>query len=176
MKNNIAYKNGASHLIIRYSDAISDPKLIPLGNRGRKASVTKIYENKERHIQKGLDPKYPDLFLWKPDIDGKTPVLEVGQGGIEVTIFNEKTEQDRHKHLIATEIYTILKGTMKMKIDGKELELSANDELVVLPGTIQEIISNGQKFVTRGRTINSYGNDDKYVEIDGKWRLAKEAK
>jgi len=172
----LARKNNVSHLIIRYEDALADPVLNTKGNRGRKYSLCKLYKNNECRIAKGLDSSYPDFVIWKPDADGKAPVLEVGIGGTEMTFFNEKTKQDRHKHLLATEIYTILEGEMKIKINDKEIKLNSHDEVAILPGTIQEILPEGSKFITRGRTINCHGKSDKYIEVGGKWKSLESIK
>jgi mannose-6-phosphate isomerase-like protein (cupin superfamily) len=176
IKGKFVYKNDISHVIIKYSDVISDPKQMPTGNRGRKFLVNKIYENKECRIKAGLDSIYPDFVVWKVDYQRKNPVFETGDGGIEVTTFTEKTEQDKHKHLIATEMYTVLEGKMKIKINEKEIEVSEKDEVIILPGTVQEILPEGCKFVTRGRSVNCYGDSDKYIEVDGEWKLTKDIK
>src|SRR4030042_3354290 len=175
-ENKIAYKNGVSHLIIRYSDAVNDPKLRATGNNGRKFLVNEMYETKECHIQKGLDLEFPDFVIWKADADGKVPILEVGYGGTEGATFTDQAKQDRHKHLIGTEFYTILEGKMKIKINDKEIELDEKDEAVILPATVHTIIPENSKFVTRVHFVNGYGNDDKYIETDGEWKLAKDVK
>lgn len=175
-ENKIAYKNGVSHMIIRYSDAINDPKLKLANNNGRKFLVNEIYEDRECHIQEGLDSSYPDFVIWKPNYADKVPILKVGFGGTEVATFTEQAKQDRHKHLLGIEFYTILEGTMKIKIDDKEIELNEKDEAIILPNTIHEIIAENSKFVTRVHSANCYGDNDKYIEVDGKWKLAKKIK
>lgn len=171
------YQNNVSHVIIKYADAINDQKLSLSGNNGRKVLVNEIYENKEHHIQKGLDTSYPDFVIWKPEpnTEGKIPVLEVGYGGVEVATFTEHAKQDRHKHLLGIEIYTVLTGKMRIKINDNEIELNEKDEVVILSGTIHEVIPDG-KFVTRVHSINCQGDNDKYIEEHGEWKLAKKIK
>lgn len=176
MKNKVVYKNNVSHLIVRYADAISDPRLGLADNNGRKFLVNGIYAEKECHVQKGLDVSNPDFVVWKSDCDGKVPILEVGVGGAEAATFTQEAKQDRHKHLVGTEFYTVLEGRMKIRIDDKEIELNARDEAIILPGTVHEIISKNSNFVTRGHFIDCYGVDDKYMEVDGKWKLVKDIK
>lgn len=176
LTDKFVYKNGVSHFIVKYLDAIADPKLALIGNNGRKFLVNKIYENKECHIQKGLDSKSPDFVIWKADVDGKVPILEIGCGGTEVATFTEQARQDRHKHLIGTEFYMVLEGKMKIKIHDKEIELNEKDEVIILPDTVHEITPDNYKFVTRVHSVNCYGENDKYIEIDNKWKLAKECK
>ena len=176
LENESPHRNNVSHLIIRYKDAIDDQVLKIQENRGRKFLLCKLNKQKETHIKKGMDASFPDFVIWKSDLDGKLPILEVGTGGTEVTLFTEKTKQDRHKHLLATEMYTILEGSMRIKINGKEIKLKRHDEAIILPGTVQEILPKGSSFVTRGRTINCHGEDDKYIEINGKWKNLKNIK
>lgn len=168
-------KNHIPYLIVNYADVISDPKLQLPGN-GRKFLVNEIYADKECPIKKGMDPFHPGFLMWKSDYAGKAPILEVGFGGTEVATFTQKAKQDRHKHLEATEFYTVLEGKMKIKIDGKEITLKEKDEVIIFPGTVHEIISNECEFVTRVHCTNCYGDEDKYIEKGGKWKLAKEVK
>jgi quercetin dioxygenase-like cupin family protein len=68
-------------------------------------------------------------------------VFPTGDGGLEVATFTEFAGQDRNKHEVSTEIYTVLKGKLLMYInDEGPYELDATDEVVILPGTIHEVV------------------------------------
>ena len=49
--------------------------------------------------------------------DGHTPVVETDYGGIEIATFTEKANQERHKHLISIEMYTVIEGSMTIRIE-----------------------------------------------------------
>jgi quercetin dioxygenase-like cupin family protein len=154
-----------SHLVLKKEYVNSDWKLhVPKeNNNGRKHVVNEIYPKKEVPAQE---------FEWRPNPEmDRTPVLVTGLGGVEVATFTHEAGQDCHKHLIATEIYTVLEGTMLMRIDEKNppLKLEAGDEVVVLPNTVHEVLPEGTSFLTRVHSINCYGDRDKYVKRDGEW-------
>jgi quercetin dioxygenase-like cupin family protein len=156
-------KAGTRFLVITRREAAADKKLRSRGNNGRKVLVNDLYPDREK----------PALSaLWKSaNAPAKTPVVETGKGGIEITTFTQTAKQDRHKHLRGTECYVVLRGRMKIRLDeGQPLVLSAGDECVIFPGTVHEIIPAG-KFLTRVHSIDCYGTDDKYVEKDGSWVL-----
>ena len=155
-----------SHLVLRKEQVKADWKLRVQPkekNNGRKVLVNEIYLSKEFHAQE---------TEWKPGLQtDKSPVFETGAGGVEVSTFTHEAGQDCHKHLIATEIYTVLEGRMQMRIDETEppLMLEAGDEVVILPNTVHEVLPDGDSFLTRVHSINCYGDRDKYVRSNGKW-------
>jgi quercetin dioxygenase-like cupin family protein len=100
---------------------------------------------------------------------GKTPVVATGRGGLEVATFNEGAGQVYHKHLLATEVYTVLEGTMRMRLEDEELTLEAGDEVIVFPNAAHEILPQGTHFLARAHVINCHGERDKYVSINGEW-------
>ena len=145
------------YIVIRKFHVIEDWKLHiePKDkNNGRKFFVNEIYHNKELQIQ---DPE------WQAGpIKGKTPVFETGFGGLEIATFTHEAGQDRHKHLIGTEIYTVLEGIMAIWVEDREIMLNAGDEIVILPNTVHEVLLKEDiKFLTRVHSINCYGDRDK---------------
>jgi quercetin dioxygenase-like cupin family protein len=161
-------KSTISHVILRKHIVETDWRIWVLPkekNNGRKVLVNEILREAERPID---DPE------WKPEPPpppaGHTPVLETGYGGVEVATFTEKAGQDRHKHLASMEIYTILEGTMTIRIEDKQdVILQAGDEVVILPGVVREVLDKGTSFLTRLHAINCHGLRDKYVEEKSVW-------
>lgn len=162
--SNINNNNETSYVIIRKDKAKSDHKLQRLNNNGRKIFSITIYDAKEKYI------KEPE---WEPGDDDKekTPIFVTGPGGLEIATFNQNAKQEAHKHIIGTEIYTVLEGQMEMIIDEQYvIKLSEGDEIVILPDTTHEILTNSQ-FLVRVHCVNCYGSNDKYVKVNGEWKL-----
>lgn len=131
-------------------------------NNGRKVLVNEIFPKTEKHIE---NPEWE----FAPQ-EGQTPVLETGYGGVEIATFTEKAGQDRHKHLVSMEIYTVIEGAMTIRIgDSNNVVLQSGDEIVVLPGVIHEVLDMGTSFLTRVHAINCHGPRDKYTEENGVW-------
>ena len=156
-----------NHLIIRKEISKSDWKLQKMDgarNNGRKFLVNSIFPKTECLAE---DPE------WKPSStpEEKTPVIPTGKGGIEISTFNENADQDCHKHLKGTEIYSVIEGSMKIRLNESEIvTLKAGDDVVVLPGTIHEVLyDETSKYLTRVYSIDCFGNDDKFVKVDGNW-------
>jgi quercetin dioxygenase-like cupin family protein len=153
-----------THLILRKCQAETDWRMhvTPKGkNNGRKVLVNELYPAREYPAQ---EPE------WEPGPqDGKTPVVETGYGGVEIATFTHEAGQDCHKHLIGTEIYTVLEGEMTIRVADTEITLGQGDEVVVFPNTVHEIIDRRTTFLTRVHSINCQGERDKYVLRDGKW-------
>ena len=162
--SDINNENNIPYVIIRKDRARTDRKLQLPNNNGRKVLSITLYENKERNIQ---EPE------WKPGESDKekTPILVTGPGGLEVATFNQNAKQEAHKHLIGTEIYTVLEGVMEMIIDEQDvIKLKEGDEIVILPNTAHEILTN-RPFLVRVHCVNCYGANDKYVKVKGEWKL-----
>ena len=160
-------KNTISHVILRKDIVKSDWRIAiepKEKNNGRKVLVNEIFPKAERPIE---DPQWAPE---SPPPDGQTPVLETGYGGVEIATFTEKAGQDRHRHLASMEVYTVLEGTMTIKIgDRYNVVLQTGDEIVVLPRVIHEVLDKGTSFLTRVHAINCHGQRDKYVEENGVW-------
>ena len=105
---------------------------------------------------------------WKPAGTGhKSPVVETGPGGIEVCTFTQHAGQHFHYHKVGTEIFTVLEGTMKIRLvdpGGEETiaQLNAGDEVIIFPGTPHEILTEGT-FLSRVHSINCLGKEDKFI-------------
>src|SRR5947209_11436879 len=129
-------------------------KLENSDNTGRKICATSVM------------PEYGERTLAGTDWTAPA-VLPTGPGGFEIATFTEFSAQDRHKHEKAIEIYTVLEGSMDIYIDdGGPYTLRAGDELVILPGTVHEIVQRnrsarkpGQPFevLVRVHVIGCYG-------------------
>jgi quercetin dioxygenase-like cupin family protein len=152
-----------SHIVLRKNAVERDWKLAAPGNNGRKVLVTRIWPDKERPIE---DPE------WHAEPEGgRTPVLETGPGGLEIATCTEKSAQDRHKHLAGTEIYTVLSGRLAIYVDDQgPIELAEGDEIVILPGTVHQVVPGGRMLV-RIHAPACRGEDDKYVQLEpgGEW-------
>jgi quercetin dioxygenase-like cupin family protein len=130
-------------------------------NNGRKVLVSEVYPAREYLAH---DPE------WKPGSpQDKTPVVETGYGGVEVATFTDEAGQDCHKHLIGTEIYTVLEGKMTIRLAEAELELEQGDEVIVFPDTPHEVLAKGTRFLARVHSINCQGDRDKYVLKNQQW-------
>lgn len=162
------------YLVLRKERAKADWKLQPrpgVRNNGRKVLVNELYAASEEHAREVEWSAGPE--------DGKTPVVVTGAGGLEVSTFTHEAAQDRHKHTAATEIYTVLEGTMRMRLGevGETVTLSAGDELIVLPGTVHEVLNDAaEPFLARVHAAGCRGDEDKYVEHEGEWRRWSELK
>ena len=156
------------YLVLRKEAAKADWKLRSrpgAKNNGRKVLVNRLYDLTEEHAQSPEWEAGPE--------GGKTPVVETGAGGLEVSTFTHEAAQDCHKHEAATEIYVVLEGRMRMRLGeaGGPVVLAAGDELIVLPGTAHEVLpEEGEPFLARVHTVNHHGGGDKYVKRGGEWR------
>lgn len=145
--------NKISHLILRKSSVKEDWKFKEKG--GRKVLVNKMYPD--------------ECDATKPEWEGgskytKTPVVETGCGGLEVSTCTQDTKQDYHEHHLCTEIYTILYGEMNIKIKDETIKLTCGDEIIVFPYTAHQVLNNnGSAFLTRVHSINCHGDNDKYI-------------
>lgn len=155
--------------VIRDAEMIGEEnKLGRMNNNGRKVLATTVM------------PQFGEVEINNPF--WKVPaVLPTGNGGLEVATFTEFAAQDRHKHALSTEIYTVLKGRLRMYInDEGPYELDAMEEVVILPGTVHEVIQEkretcapGEDFelLVRVHALQCFGVDDKYVQFnqEGEW-------
>jgi mannose-6-phosphate isomerase-like protein (cupin superfamily) len=156
------YRSGVpTHIVLRSNVVKKDWKLHVKNNNGRKVLATEIYPKTEIPIE------YPEWYPGNEKV--KAPVYETGIGGIEVSTFNHKAGQEKHKHLISTEIYTVLEGIVTIVVDDIELLLTEGDELIILPGTVHEVLTSNVEFLVRVHTVNCYGDMDKYVQIGDDW-------
>jgi quercetin dioxygenase-like cupin family protein len=60
---------------------------------------------------------------------------------------------------------------MSIKIgNNPAIDLGCGDEIIVLPGTVHEVISNETtSFLTRVHSVNCHGDRDKYMRKKGIW-------
>ncbi|MCI4625784.1 MAG: hypothetical protein L3V56_07460 [Candidatus Magnetoovum sp. WYHC-5] len=160
-------KTDISYLILRVNEIKKDAKLLEYNSNGRKVLVNKMRPSTEF---------YAFESEWSVVSNGKTPVFETGEGGIEISTFTEKSKQDLHKHLIGTEIYTVIEGTMRLQLEERyTVTLNVCDEIIVFPGTAHRILNDEQNehFLVRVHSINCYGKEDKYLKINNNWQIIK---
>ena len=155
------------YVLLRSEVVARDPRLVEPGNNGRKVLATELWPQRGEHAL--------EIPEWSP-----SAVVATGTGGLEVSTLTEHTRQDRHKHLRATEIYTVLRGSLAVRLeDGEPLELAVGDELVVLPGTVHELLppaprgASAPELLVRVHAIASGGAADKLVQLEpeGPWRV-----
>jgi quercetin dioxygenase-like cupin family protein len=163
IKENKPMNTTISHVILRKDVVKQDWKIkVKEKNNGRKVLVNEIFPKTQKHIE---NPEWG----FAPQED-RTPVLETGYGGVEIATFTEQASQDRHKHLVSMDIYTVLEGTMTIRIGDKDdVVLQSGDEIIVLPGVIHEVLDAKTSFLTRVHATNCYGPRDKYTEENGAW-------
>jgi mannose-6-phosphate isomerase-like protein (cupin superfamily) len=114
-----------------------------------------------------VDSARPDEITPPPDMtwvpvtrDGKFPVQAMRN--VELAIFTGRAKQDCHFHRLATEIYHVIDGVMRMMIDGHEYTLHAGDTIVVNPWVIHQVERTAD-FLALVISVNSGGSSDKYV-------------
>ena len=96
-------------------------------------------------------------------LSGRCPVQSMK--GAESAVFTQLAKQTRHSHMIGTEIYLLLHGTMNIEVEGTEYCMKEGDMLVVNPGSFHEVKRQGE-FLCRVVTANSGGPQDKYEYSD----------
>jgi len=147
-----------------------DNKLGRKDNNGRKVCARSLRRAGPDHEHAIEEPH------WRPPA-----VLLTGENGFQVATFSEFSTQDRHRHDKGTEIYTVLKGKLEIYIDDKgPYVLGAGDEIIILPGTVHQIVqqrhdsrSRGEEFTLLAR-VHSFpcgGDKDKFVQLarNGDW-------
>lgn len=140
-------------LLVRKSAAAADPQLQPGARGARKHLVTVFFEAKEQ---------VADQVIWAPPAEGEKCAVVV-TANLEVSSFTEVTVQDRHHHLVGTETYLVLGGTMHMEVDGEVYTLFEGDQITVNPGAAHEVIREGN-FLCRVITANCGGSADKFPD------------
>ena len=137
-----------------------DPKLFSQGSggklKGRKILVTELYTHTEKEATE---------LEWEPPTDsGKCPIQIMKD--TEIAVFTNHTLQDCHYHKRGTEIYTVLKGKMRIEIEQQDILLLAGDMIVVNPGTSHEVKPDGSEFICQVIIVNCAGKADKYVRAN----------
>ncbi|ABM03496.1 hypothetical protein Ping_1710 [Psychromonas ingrahamii 37] len=164
-----------SHVLITRQHAEKDAEMI-----GQKNKLEEANNNGRKIFATRIMPDFGEELitesLWKAP-----SVLPTGKGGLELATFTEYSAQDRHKHQRGIEIYTVLKGIMQIYINdtGPHL-LHAGDEIVILPGTIHEVIQQKHsdrdkeaafELIVRVHSVYCHGAEDKYAQLksNGPW-------
>jgi len=79
----------------------------------------------------------------------------------EFAVFTQHGKQTRHCHMIGTEIYTVIEGTMNIEVEGTVHLLAVGDLIVVRPGAFHEV-KRGTEFLCHVLTVNCGGPKDRY--------------
>ena len=135
----------------RLEEIKRDPALPARGYR--KQIVTSPYSGTERPVEE---------VEWTPGAGiEKCPVLVMAD--TESAVFTENAKQERHYHAVATEIYLLLDGVMRIGIDNDQYDLRAGDMIAVGPNTWHEVKPGDAGFLCRVITVNCQGASDKYT-------------
>ncbi len=154
-----------SPLLVRLADIKRDSRFLQKGSNGRKVCVTEMYPKTERS---------PKGLLWTPG-----DVIEVGEGGAEISYVNDGAGQDRHLHRKATEEFLVVEGSMGIRLreDGEIRQIQAGEYPILFeecasvePGTPHQVLRN-TPFVAIVVATDSGGPGDKFVQLepDGEW-------
>jgi mannose-6-phosphate isomerase-like protein (cupin superfamily) len=76
---------------------------------------------------------------WRPPVDCDAAAV-LGTADLELSYFNEQAPQDRHLHRMATEIYTVQSGEMRIWASNEVYTLGAGDAIVILPDTWHQVL------------------------------------
>ena len=136
-------------LFITLEETRRDPALQTRGER--KLLVTKVRTDTEEEAT--------EVVWCHKTLSGKCPVQLVK--GVESAVFTQVAKQTRHRHMIGTEIYLLLRGRMSIEVEGVEYRMKEGDMIVVNPGSLHEVKREGE-FLCRVVTANSGGQQDKY--------------
>lgn len=123
----------------------------------RKIIVTSVRNETEKEIKNEI---------WsKTEADEKTNVIL--HPNAELSYFNRFAKQDRHFHKYATEIYTMLEGSLSIELDNTTYNLIRGDSLIVFPLSVHKIKQNdNEDFICQVVSINSRGQLDKFIIND----------
>ncbi|MCX6809914.1 MAG: hypothetical protein NTZ65_04185 [Candidatus Berkelbacteria bacterium] len=80
----------------------------------------------------------------------------------ELSCFREFAHQHQHRHMIGTEIYTVLKGMLKIAVNSVSHEIEAPGFIAILPGTMHEVYGQDECLV-QVTSINCQGAEDKWI-------------
>ena len=140
-------------LSVSFASVQQDPKLQEEGVGARKLLVTEVYESSETPATQ---------CEWRPPRQGeKCQVLKTTN--IEAATFSEKAGQSHHWHGLATEIYLVLTGQMKIEVGGVTYTLGAGDMIVINPGTPHKVLRTDKPFLCRVIAANCRGRRDKHI-------------
>ena len=142
-----------SAFLVRLSKIKQDHALSPGGRGARKLLVTELRGSSETSAT-GVE--------WAPPDVGSRCDVQVMKD-VEVAVFTESAQQDRHLHRKATEIYEVLEGRMSIEVEGVEHRLDAGDMIVVNPGTTHEVLAGQGRFLCRVVCVHCGGVRDKSV-------------
>jgi mannose-6-phosphate isomerase-like protein (cupin superfamily) len=138
-------------LIVTLRASKQDAALQPPNRGDRKILVTDLYRDKEEVATE---------VVWQPKgPPGKCPVLPMPD--TEFAVFTQQCKQTRHCHMIGTEIYTVIEGTMNIEVEGAFHHLAAGDVMVVTPGAFHEV-KRDTEFFSHVLTVNCGGQKDRY--------------
>jgi mannose-6-phosphate isomerase-like protein (cupin superfamily) len=136
-------------LVIRRDAVDADPALAPGGRGARKLLVTDMRPATETLVEESE---------WR----AADPCPIQVTGNVEFAVFNERAAQDCHVHHMATEIYVVMAGAMRIEVDGIEHALEAGDSIVVNAGAWHEV-KPSEGLLCYVVSANSGGAADKFT-------------
>ena len=127
----------------------------PHARGARKLLVSERYEAREVEAVE---------VQWRAPRGDERAMVVSGRGG-EVAVFTERAIQQRHRHREATEIYSVIEGTLEIEVDGARYTLEAGDMIVVAPGAAHEVLASAGPLLCRVISFGATrgGADDKEV-------------
>lgn len=119
--------HGIPALVVRMNEVLNDSAFQEGGRHAVKiASITPPLER--------FNEVLADQVEWT-NSNGTRPRPLLLADDWEIAVFDEKTEQNRHRHHIGVEIYRVDKGIMAIELEGEINFLGRGDTCIVLPGT-----------------------------------------
>ncbi len=139
-------------LVLNVSEVKKDPAF---SQRGSRRVIVSDYRPQSETIV--------GQVIWSaPASDARCEVM-LGDH-FELATFNENAQQQRHFHKIATEVYIVLEGTMKIEVQGAVYSLNSGDTIVIRPGMSHLVLRDETHFVCRVLCVNCLGAADKYLD------------
>ncbi|HUU83383.1 MAG TPA: cupin domain-containing protein [Phycisphaerae bacterium] len=132
-------------LFVSLEETKRDPALTTRGDR--KLLVTEVYAGKEIEATEAT---------WRQAVPCPVMLMKDTESGV----FTQVAKQTRHRHMIGTEIYLLLEGSMQIDVDEDEHTLREGDMIVVPPGALHEVRREGS-FLCRVITVNCGGPKDR---------------
>jgi len=140
----IADKGGFYHKLIEFDNS----KLMVLARH-------RFFNEMKGAISTGSKAKY---LLWKEEPNLRTGWL--------IQYLPANAETSRHYHLGQTEVFNVLEGKVYLNLDGFDIEVSAGENKVVLPGSVHQLYTLDKPALTVLEMRNFAGSDGRFHAND----------
>ncbi len=139
-------------LCVNLDSLKTDPALLPGARGARKLAVTKICNCTEKKARSQQ---------WAPPKAGeRAPVLQMH--AVEMAVFNQNADQQRHYHRQGTEIYVVVEGEMAIDVGSACHHLKPGGTVIIPPGVVHAVKKKGLKFIAYVINANCGGPGDKF--------------